>query len=261
MSDENERKFKGVWIRASLWLRTDLNWMQKCLLAEIDSLSPCYCSNEHLAKMMGISESCVANNISELRKKGLILDVSFDGRTRVIKVSDSVASDYQNEEIRVPAISNSNFPDSGTKNTSIDNKNSKSNKEDTAEYQEVADCWNSHSILERAERKTRKRCAAVSARMKDPYFRENYKSAIRRIAQSPFCCGENDRGWKATIDWFLKPDTITYVMEGKYDPKKSSAKKLKFGLKIRDGVVYDGGIPQYKLGSEDDRGQHWESEA
>ena len=38
-------------------------------------------------------------------------------------------------------------------------------------------------------------------------------------AASPFCLGAGSRGWKADIDWFLRPDTVTRIMEGKYDPK------------------------------------------
>lgn len=41
-----------------------------------------------------------------------------------------------------------------------------------------------------------------------------------RIHQSPFCCGQNDRGWVATFDWFLNPENILKVEEGKYDNRK-----------------------------------------
>jgi len=48
-----ERAFKGVWICAAIWTHPDLSWVEKALLAEIDSLvsdeAPCYASNEHLA--------------------------------------------------------------------------------------------------------------------------------------------------------------------------------------------------------------------
>ena len=44
---------------------------------------------------------------------------------------------------------------------------------------------------------------------------------IQRIAESPFCNGENDRGWVADIDFFLKPDTHVKVLEGKYDSNKT----------------------------------------
>ena len=33
---------------------------------------------------------------------------------------------------------------------------------------------------------------------------------------------QNDRGWRADIDWYIKPDTIAKVMEGKYDNRSAT---------------------------------------
>lgn len=38
-----------------------------------------------------------------------------------------------------------------------------------------------------------------------------------RISTSDFCRGKNERGWVATFDWLLQPDTAIKVLEGKYD--------------------------------------------
>jgi len=38
--------------------------------------------------------------------------------------------------------------------------------------------------------------------------------------------GENDRAWTATIDWFLRPDSVDKILEGQYLGKK---RKLKPG--------------------------------
>lgn len=46
-----------------------------------------------------------------------------------------------------------------------------------------------------------------------------WRDIIRRIADLPFANGENERGWVADFDWFLKPDTHVKVMEGKYDAR------------------------------------------
>lgn len=48
-----------------------------------------------------------------------------------------------------------------------------------------------------------------------------FSQIVDRIASSPFCNGKNDRGWKATVDWLLKPDTHLRVNEGKYDKQAS----------------------------------------
>lgn len=39
---------------------------------------------------------------------------------------------------------------------------------------------------------------------------------IARIEASPFCRGDNDRGWVATFEWLLQPDVAVKVLEGQY---------------------------------------------
>lgn len=46
---------------------------------------------------------------------------------------------------------------------------------------------------------------------------EVWVETIQKIAASNFCRGETDRGWRATFDWLLRPDTRLKVLEGKYD--------------------------------------------
>lgn len=46
---------------------------------------------------------------------------------------------------------------------------------------------------------------------------EEWQTVIARINSSRFCAGGNERGWVATFDWLLQPDTRVKVLEGKYD--------------------------------------------
>lgn len=62
-----------------------------------------------------------------------------------------------------------------------------------------------------------KRRRGLAARTQDAFFVEHFPEAVAKISESRFCLGENDRGWKADFDWFLKPGTIEKVIEGKYD--------------------------------------------
>lgn len=84
------RAFKGVWIPVEIWDSTELSWMEKCLLAEINSLdngTGCYAGNEFLAERFKTTAGNIAKIISELRSKKFIEDVAFDGRTRWIRVA------------------------------------------------------------------------------------------------------------------------------------------------------------------------------
>lgn len=67
-----------------------------------------------------------------------------------------------------------------------------------------------------------KRKTALRIRMSDAYFAENWKAAIDRMKSSKFCRGENNRSWIADVGFFLRPDTIAKIMEGKYDNRDIS---------------------------------------
>jgi len=64
------RQFKGVWIPAELYLDKTITWTQKIILLEVDSFSKnkleCFVSNEHLANLIGISESGIEKAIRAL---------------------------------------------------------------------------------------------------------------------------------------------------------------------------------------------------
>jgi hypothetical protein len=84
------RSFKGVWIPKEFWLDPELNAVEKCLLAEIDSLDNgdgCYASNKYFSKFFKQNEGSVANMISKLRKNNYLVDRKFDGRKRWLSVN------------------------------------------------------------------------------------------------------------------------------------------------------------------------------
>lgn len=86
------RDFKGIWIPREIWLRKDISALEKTLWAEIHSLydkekGGCYASNEYLQDFCGVQERRLSGMITNLKEKGLIEQVSFDGRKRVIKAT------------------------------------------------------------------------------------------------------------------------------------------------------------------------------
>ena len=60
---------------------------------------------------------------------------------------------------------------------------------------------------------------ALAARWKDKKWRTEWAEAITKIKDSQFLLGES--GWKATPDWFLRPDNVFKIMEGSYSGGKS----------------------------------------
>lgn len=68
------RGFKGVWIPREIWLRKDLTCVEKCMLAEIESLSGvagndiqgCFASNEWFSENLGVSRATVTRGVAKL---------------------------------------------------------------------------------------------------------------------------------------------------------------------------------------------------
>ena len=74
--------------------------------------------------------------------------------------------------------------------------------------------WNSHSTLPEIRTFKAKRQKALSGLCEDPDFVESWKSAVDRLAGSPFHTGQiAGKTWRATVDWFLNPDNFVKAME------------------------------------------------
>ena len=100
------RDFKGVWIPKEVWLNDKLSLVEKCLLVEIDSLDKgekgCFASNEYLANFFNLSESRMANIISDLKKRGYLKQIYFDGRQRGLRIVKSEVWFTENDKADIP---------------------------------------------------------------------------------------------------------------------------------------------------------------
>ena len=95
--------------------------------------------------------------------------------------------------------------------------------------------WNTKPQLPKVIRVTTQRRKKIKARMSEALFAKQWQKIIDTVADSPFCCGENDRGWKTTLDWIAKNDeNYVKVLEGKYKTS-GDAEKPKRG----HGSIYD----------------------
>ncbi len=96
------RDFKGIWIPREIWLHQSLSIQAKALWAEIWSLHDrevggCYASNEYLCEFMNLKQSRLTEILRELKDNGLLEDVSFDGRRKIIK---AIVPDTEYQEKR-----------------------------------------------------------------------------------------------------------------------------------------------------------------
>ena len=60
-------------------------------------------------------------------------------------------------------------------------------------------------------------------RMADDGWRGDWREALKKAEGCPFLLGENDRGWRMNVDWFLKPGSVRGILEGKYDGNGTGA--------------------------------------
>ncbi len=83
----------------------------------------------------------------------------------------------------------------------------------------IMDLWNEKAPegLPRCSVWSSKRHKHARERLKEFPRREDWETAIGRIAESAFLVGQNDRKWRANIDWLLeRPNSLAKLLEGTY---------------------------------------------
>jgi hypothetical protein len=78
--------------------------------------------------------------------------------------------------------------------------------------------WNETApeALSRWKAITKDRRIAAKARLKEHGLAQ-LREAILRLGRSAFLLGSGQKGWKADVDWLLRPGNAAKVLEGKYD--------------------------------------------
>lgn len=90
--------------------------------------------------------------------------------------------------------------------------------------QKITAVWNSFPKLPKIQNIGTSRLKALQARARDQFFVQNWEEGIKRVAESDFCTGKNERAWVATFDWFIRPDSLVRIMEGKYANRNGTGK-------------------------------------
>lgn len=85
--------------------------------------------------------------------------------------------------------------------------------------------WNQIPGVAHCREATEKRSIAFAARRKTFGWVPGLPEALGKVAASSFCQGGSESNWVADIDWFLRPDTVTRILEGKYDDRKPGGRR------------------------------------
>lgn len=81
-------------------------------------------------------------------------------------------------------------------------------------FNDLAQIWNEECPnLPQAMVANKSRMAAARSRLDAQPDLEFWREFARAINSNPFCCGDNDRKWKASVDYFVSPQAWVKFME------------------------------------------------
>lgn len=89
------------------------------------------------------------------------------------------------------------------------------------------DAWNELADeldLSKAQVLNPERRKALKNRLNECGGLTGWLDAMAKIRGSPFCRGDNDKGWKADLDFVLQRKSFTRLMEGSYDERTQRGK-------------------------------------
>jgi len=122
---------------------------------------------------------------------------------------------------------------------------------------EFLSAWNSQTTLPKIRKMTKGRKGQLKTRCNDPEFVINWQEAVTLLSQSPFHTGENDRDWRADVDWFLKNDkNWLKIMERKEEISAAYYRRLQQDSNGQAGGHGPGATPAGRLSFEDQESQY-----
>lgn len=209
-------------------LGMNLSSTEKLILGAIKNLNGrgLMLSNAELARLMNSKPDTVSKAIGRLESKGLI---HFDNRQSKYRriyfgknseveggaLRKKILSEKESTSEKNPATSDL-IPATSEKNPTIiketqgkkDKDLFRDDKPKTKNTPEgFIQHWNSFDRLPPVRAFSKERRDKLAARVKEETFREHWQEIIRKLAGSAFHTGQNDRGWRAGVDWILKNDT------------------------------------------------------
>lgn len=193
-----------------------------------------------LAEFCCIDRKTVIASLDRLETDGLIEDTGLrTGRTRQVKVyrlnvnstesgtPKTVLFDPKSTTFSVKQYQKRDtepYLEPVTPVSSDDDTSPAAEVDDRVTADEVAEAWNASATalgLPTVSKLSTARRRKASCRIREHPF-EDWAAALAAIRRSRFLQGENPRGWRANFDWFLRPETISKLLEGQYDDKAAA---------------------------------------
>ncbi len=212
--------------------------------AKFTLIALCECANyktgritpsiAHLVEITGQNRKSIIAHIDQLEAQGYIADTGERcGATKQIKVySAAIGTVPKTEPYQKRNSSKNDLKQSQKRDTEPswepspqDTPNGVSiPADDNLTVGEVEEAWNDLAAdcgLPKIAKLTALRKRKAACRIREHPF-EDWAAALAAIRRSRFLRGDNDRGWRATFNWLLQPETITKLLEGQYDEQKAA---------------------------------------
>ena len=135
-----------------------------------------------------------------------------------------------------------------TKNKKQETKNKEHNVKSTAEqstmnlnYEDIINFFNSKTKGVFGEVRypiSEKRMGNIRARIRE-HGKAAFAETIEKATASDFLKGQNDRGFKATFDWLMKPSNFQKTLEGNYENRQNRQKGHKASVGTSDEELAD----------------------
>lgn len=205
-----------------------------------DQGGPIRDSKWNLANILGADPRVTARLRSSLIDAGKLVAVTVEGEDwlvndRVQQELGLPTSDLLTAEVRRKfPIATADVTDSAAEKPKENNKTARASKPKTAPKKkrieeetptplgqgpaEAVAIWNeiaSRADLPRCLGLSDKRAKAIGARLAD-HGLDGWRKAVEAVERSRFCCGENDRRWKASVDYVASPAGFLKLIEGQW---------------------------------------------
>lgn len=99
--------------------------------------------------------------------------------------------------------------------------------------------WNenmANTTIPKVKKITAGRSLKIKARIADDFFVSSWDELLAKIKLSPFCCGQNSRGWTVSFDWIIQNDTnYIKVLEGRYEQQEERTTGKAIALERNQG--------------------------
>ena len=136
------------------------------------------------------------------------------------RVENNTSNDL--DVLKITPLNSDRRVENNTSNNKLFNIDNKLNKIDNKRIECFIDSYHSICIsLPKVRSITDKRKKAI-LKIINKYSKSELEECFRLAEESDFLTGNNDRGWKADIDFILREDKLIAILEGKYGGKKKT---------------------------------------